>query len=172
VTSAPTCSISPLTAVRSKDRTGTGGTDMIGQWDASMQSQQSDANGVGASYEFNSFENDVLRRVGARARTWGVMSVVIGVLLMLLALIALASLPAKVGQPVGIAAGLLALPPILSGTLYASAGAAMRSVVESEGNDVVLVMNAVKSLTRAMRVETWAAMVAFGIGCVLGAVAH
>jgi hypothetical protein len=124
----------------------------------------------GGSYEFNQLENNVIGRLGGRAKTWGICSIVVGAIMLILGVVVMAAVGTDMALAVGSVIAVAALQPIVSGGFYLSAGSAFNSVVSTQGNDIPHMMNAVKKLTNAMRIEAIVAIVAIVGGVVLGAV--
>lgn len=120
-------------------------------------------------YEFNQWENATIAKVGSRARTWGIMSIVFGVLL-----IGGAALLFAYGQkeaklvPIGGAVLAIGIQPIVSGAFYIAAGSTLSSVVYSQGNDIPLMLQALRKLTHAVRIEAIAAVVTVLVGVYFG----
>lgn len=123
---------------------------------------------TGAGYEFSQAEDAVIRRLGGRARLYGVMSIVIGLLMMAAGLVVIVVVPGSLGVPVGAVVAVAALQPIVSGGFYAAAGGAFGKVVDTQGNDIPHMMGAITKLTHAVRVEAIVALVATIAGLVIG----
>jgi len=123
---------------------------------------------AGGAYEFTAQENVVIEKVGGRARTWGVLSIVIGGILMLIGVAALVKLPGDPAKVLGGAVVLLALQPMVTGSFYMAAGNSLREVVQTNGNDVPLMMTAVGKITSAVRIEAIVTIVGFLIGLAIG----
>jgi len=123
---------------------------------------------MNAEYEFSMQENDTIRTVGGRARAWGLISVVIGALAILGGLGLMVAIGGSGGPVVGGALILLAVQYVVSGGRYIAAGSAMRAVVETEGDDMTHMMEAIKKLTGAVRLEAIVAIVASVLGLALG----
>ena len=127
------------------------------------------------SYEFSSIENGAIDKVGSRARVWGIISLVVGVLVVV-ALLAVFAMAGELGPLAGKARmALLALAPLglvylVMGWLYITAGQAMRAVVATEGNDVEHLMRGLDKLGSAFRLEVILTIVAVVAGFVLGVV--
>ncbi|MBL8717197.1 MAG: hypothetical protein JNL79_14520 [Myxococcales bacterium] len=124
--------------------------------------------GATGGYEFNQTEDAVIGRLGGRARVYGVMSIVIGLLMMAAGVVVIVVLPGPLGLPVGAAVAVAALQPIVSGGFYAAAGSAFKQVVDTQGNDIPHVLGAVTKLTHAVRVEAIVAILATIAGLVIG----
>jgi hypothetical protein len=69
---------------------------------------------------------------------------------------------------VGVALIPTALVSIVGGIFYLQSGGALRMVVDTEGNDIRLLMDSMKALSRAFMIEAIAMMVAFVVGLGIG----
>lgn len=139
---------------------------------------------VAANYEFNEIENRTIASAARWAKLWGVISLVSGILLLILGILMVAVVGAmmaasaasgssgalKPGMIVAIGAGLIpsSLVSIIGGIFYLSSGSSLRRVVDTQGNDVQLLMNAMRSLSRAFMIEAIAMMVGFVAGFGIG----
>jgi hypothetical protein len=79
--------------------------------------------------------------------------------------------PAALGA-IGVALIPSALVSIIGGFFYLKSGTALRSVVETQGDDVRLLTEAVRSLGTAFKIEAIAMAVGFVIGLVIGVVSR
>ncbi len=125
---------------------------------------------AGGSYEFNQLENGVIGRLGGRARTWGVCSIVIGAIMLILGVVVMIAVGNDMGLAVGSVVAIAALQPMVSGGFYLAAGTAFNNVVNTQGNDIPHMMDAMRKLTNAVRIEGIVAIVTIVAGVVLGAV--
>ena len=138
-----------------------------------------------ASYEFNDAENVTIASTARFARMWGIISLatgvltlIIGVLLVVLFAAATTLATASTSGPtamkpamiVAIGASLIpsSLVSIIGGIFYLRSGASLQRVVETQGNDIPLLVDAVRALSRAFMIEAIAMMVGFVIGLVIG----
>jgi hypothetical protein len=135
-------------------------------------------------YEFTESENVTLGNTAKYARWWGIMSIASGVLLVLMAGLVLAVLAAVgsalsgrlpalskgalIGAVVG-TLGPLGLVYIVCGVLYLQTGTALQEAVVTEGQDVPLLMSALRTLSRAFMIEALATILAFVVGLGIGA---
>jgi hypothetical protein len=127
-------------------------------------------------YEFGHADNAVLEKTGSRARWWGILSLVGGVFGLLLALlfvfgILLTGATSKLGAGAGIISaailgfvGPISLVYLVVGRLYMGAGSALVAVVETQGNDVEHLMQALDKMARAFRLEVIMTIGAFVLG--------
>jgi len=73
---------------------------------------------------------------------------------------------------IGVAVAVFSIQPLASGVFYRSAGDALRSVVNTRGNDIPYMLAAVEKLTTAFKVEAIAAILTLLIGVVAGVAVH
>jgi hypothetical protein len=143
----------------------------------------------GGTYEFNPTENITIADVARYARLWGIISLVSGALVLLLgigvAAMGGAIAAATAGRAgasalsssaavaaIGIALVPTALVSIIGGIFYVRSGEALRSVVDTQGNDIALLTEAVRSLTLAFKIEAIAMAVGFVVGLAIGLGSH
>ncbi len=129
---------------------------------------QQPGHAAGSGYEFTQTENAVIGRLGGRARLYGVMSIVIGLLMLAAGVIVIVVLPGPFGLPVGATIAVAALQPIVSGGFYAAAGSAFKQVVDTQGNDIPHMLGAIGKLTHAVRIEAVVAILATIAGLAIG----
>lgn len=140
------------------------------------------------SYEFNAGENFTIDNVAKYARLWGIVSLISGVLTLVMGIfvavaagaIAASSHASSSSNPImsnpaalgalGVALVPSAIVSIIGGLFYLKSGAALRSVVDTQGDDVNLLMNAVRSLSTAFKIEAIAMAIGFVVGLVIGVV--
>ena len=127
-------------------------------------------------YEFEEFENATLERTGKRARTWGIICILIGILAvggMALARTVLDEMGIKL--PPNLETGIYAvlipivLVELVSGWLYIAAGSALLDVVQTSGNDIELLMTGLHKMSNAFAIEVVMKIVGFIAGAGLGA---
>jgi len=124
------------------------------------------ASGGGAwGYEFNAAENQIIGKTASRAYLWGLIAVAGGLLgiLVVAGLSVWAVIQSKSALP--LVAIVVAVPLILInvaiGWSYMGAGKSLRSVVETEGNDIQLLMNGLRKITTAFKIESFVVIGAF-----------
>ncbi len=139
----------------------------------------------GQTYEFNDGENLTISNVARYARLWGIISLLTGILVLVLGVvvamlggaIAAASARSPSASPLassavvaalGVALIPTALVSIIGGIFYMRSGSALQSVVETQGNDIALLTDAVRSLSLAFKIEAIAMAVGFVLGLVIG----
>ncbi|MBS2012014.1 MAG: hypothetical protein JST00_03950 [Deltaproteobacteria bacterium] len=145
----------------------------------------------GGTYEFNDAENLTIATVARYARIWGIISLLSGIAVLGLGFVvalmggAIAAAAASRGSGTGagsplassaaVAAIGVALVPsgivsIVGGIFYMRSGSSLQSVVDSQGNDIPLLNQAIRSLSLAFKIEAIAMAVGFVIGLVIGVV--
>ena len=114
--------------------------------------------GAGAygAYEFNETENAVIDKTAGRAKLWGIISTVVGAMQLLASCGAFAN-PSLAGQLPG---GIIAL---VVGIAFIGVGNSLKSVVQTQGNDLAHMMQALEKLGGAFLVQ----IIATVIGIVL-----
>lgn len=99
------------------------------------------------NYEFSSSENLTIERTARFARAFGVISAILGVLASLDVVLSMAANSARAAElPQSLAA-------IIVGVIFVRVAAALQLVVNTEGNDVQHMMEAVKKLGDAFLIQ-------------------
>jgi hypothetical protein len=98
------------------------------------------------NYEFSDMENQIIDKAAGRAKTWGIISIVIGALQLLGTLGAIANPGLIVYLPQGIIG-------IIIGTTFLGAGNSLKAVVDTQGNDIPHMMTAVQKLGSAFYIQ-------------------
>ncbi len=119
-----------------------------------------------AEYEFGVTENIVISDCGGRARVWGLLCILAGAVQLVASVLNIARLIPGNGALFSLPAGVF---NVLLGVYFTRAGGSMKSVVDTQGNDITLMMNALRNLSRAFFVQIVATMVF--IVLVLGVIA-
>jgi hypothetical protein len=128
-------------------------------------------------YEFDELENLTIARTAKFAKVWGVFALIIGVLLLVAIIVALVlardiawEMGADPTLIMGIIAGLspLAVVNLVIGWLYIASGSSLRAVVDTEGNDVELMLSGLNRLANAFRIEAIVTVIALIGGFILG----
>ena len=143
---------------------------------------------AGGTYEFTDGENLTITDVARWARLWGIISLVSGALTLVAGIVVIAmggviaAATARSGAQglstsaliaaLGVALVPAAIVSIVGGVFYLRAGTALRSVVDTQGNDIELLTNAVSSLTLAFKIEAITMAAGFVIGLVFGVIGH
>jgi len=136
------------------------------------------AMGAGGNYEFTEPENIIIRGAGGRSRTWGVMSIIIGAIEVVLGGIVTAygftvSNATVKGTLIGLGLFVViaALVPVITGKFYMDAGGALTDVANTQGDDIPLMLNAVSKLKIAVQIEALFTIGAFVLGLIVGILA-
>jgi len=103
-----------------------------------------------AEYEFNESENIVIGDCGGRARVWGVLCIVAGAIQIIASGLNLGGMMKGNGWVFSLPAGVF---NVVLGVYFARAGGALKSVVETQGSDITLMMDALKSMSRALLIQ-------------------
>jgi hypothetical protein len=138
-------------------------------------------------YEFSQVENLTIESTAKFARMWGIISLISGIILLIMGVgVALAggalaaasagrhsSSGSPLSNPAAVFAIGIALIPsslvsIIGGIFYMKSGAALRSVVDTQGDDIRLLTDAVRSLSVAFKIEAIAMAIGFVIGLIIG----
>ncbi len=137
-------------------------------------------------YEFSEAENARIDVAAKYARWWGGISIASGVLLVLMGggLLLVASTagllpsgtPGKAGIAITLGAIAVAVLPVgavyfACGFFYLGAGADLKKVITTEGQDMPLFIHAMRSMGRAFMVEAIATVAGLVLGAILGVVA-
>jgi hypothetical protein len=104
------------------------------------------------NYEFTESENAVIDKTASRAKTWGIISIVIGALQLFASLGAVVQ-PTLLGQAPG---GIVAL---VVGISFLGAGSSLKSVVQTQGNDIPHMMLALQKIGSAFFVQIIATII-------------
>src|SRR5687768_11843324 len=107
-------------------------------------------------YEFTAEDNGIIRRTGTRARIWGVIIIVSGLLPSALAVIMMLE---GVSAAISGLYLLLTLLPIYLGWSFMRAGSELRQVVNTSGSDVPHLLAALDNLSKAFAIQIGVAAV-------------
>lgn len=126
------------------------------------------------TYEFGPADDAIIRKAGSRARIWGIISLVGGVLtlgggVVLIALAAGLPAPFNTIGP-GIGAGLLplAIANLVGAFFYFQSGQSLEAVVNTQGNDIEHMMQGLNKLAKAFMIEAILTIIAIVAGLGLG----
>ena len=108
------------------------------------------------NYEFNDMENQIIDKTASRAKLWGIISTTIGALQVLQSCGAVASPILAISLPTGIVM-------IVVGVTFMGVGSSLKMVVQTQGNDLMHMMQALQKMGSAFTVQ----IVAYVIGFVL-----
>ena len=115
----------------------------------------------GGQYEFGAPENEVIARTASRAGTWGSVSLVLGLLQMLAGFTQLNQPGTALGSILG---GAVA---IVIGVIFRKVGDSFKRVVDTRGDDIGNLMEALRGLSSAFQTQIVAVGVAVGVGLLL-----
>lgn len=126
-------------------------------------------------HEFGAVEDQAMRQAGKRTRMWGVVSLVLGALTVLGAIIISVlgvALPGPMagGMVAGAVLGTSGLIQLSTGYFYVQSGSRIESVADTQGNDVEHLMQGLDKLGNAMRIESIVTIVLTLVGFVAGIV--
>lgn len=130
-----------------------GGGPQMGQMGGGMPGM-----GMGMSpqqfgnYEFNDFENSIIDKAAGRAKLWGIISTVIGGLQVLGSCGMVANASYATWLPQGIIA-------LVVGITFIGVGNSLKSVVQTQGNDLMHMMQALQKLGSAFMIQIIATII-------------
>jgi hypothetical protein len=100
------------------------------------------------NYEFNELENGIIEKTASRAKLWGWISTVLGALQLLGGSCgAIANVQMAFYVPYGIVM-------LIVGITFIGVGNSLRSVVDTQGNDIAHMMQALQKLGSAFLIQT------------------
>jgi hypothetical protein len=111
------------------------------------------------NYEFNDLENGIIGKAAGRARTWGIISIVIGALYTLSGIFFFLAPTLLINLATGIVG-------IIVGVTFLGAGNSLRTVVDTQGNDMQHMMQAMEKLASAFMVQIVMAIVGFVLAAI------
>src|SRR5690606_14923563 len=104
------------------------------------------------NYEFNDFENSVIDKTAGRAKLWGIVSTVIGAL----QLLGSCGMVANASYATYLPSGIIAL---VVGITFIGVGNSLKSVVQTQGNDMMHMMQAMQKLGSAFMIQIIATII-------------
>lgn len=104
------------------------------------------------NYEFNDFENSVIDKTAGRAKLWGIISSVIGAL----QLLGSCGMVANPSFATYLPSGIIAL---VVGITFIGVGNSLKSVVQTQGNDMMHMMQAMQKIGSAFMIQIIATIV-------------
>lgn len=125
--------------------------------------QQVSYGGFG-NYEFNDQENAIIAKAAGRARLWGIISIVIGALYTISGFFFFLS----PGLLTNFASG---IKDIIVGVVFLGVAGSLTSVVQTQGNDVQHMMQALDKLSTSLMVQIIVTIVGVILGALLMMVA-
>ncbi|MDF2694895.1 MAG: hypothetical protein K0S65_3278 [Labilithrix sp.] len=111
------------------------------------------------NYEFNDYENSIIDTTASRAKLWGIISTTIGALQILGSCGMFASPTLATYLPAGIVA-------IVVGITFIGAGNSLKSVVTTQGNDLMHLMQAFQKMSTAFIIEIICAIAGFVLAAI------
>lgn len=102
------------------------------------------------TYEFGPEQNETIRILASRMKFVGIFYIVIGVLMGIAGLVALAMMPLF-----GAVYLLMTIPQVLIGIWTTRAATSFRMIVESAGSDIQHLSNALDSLRKLYTLQFW-----------------
>jgi len=106
------------------------------------------------NYEFNDTENAIIDKAASRAKLWGIISTTIGALSCLSSCGSIASPGLITNLPTGIVA-------VIVGITFLGVGNSLKMVVQTQGNDLMHMMQALDKMSGAFMVQIICAIVGF-----------
>jgi hypothetical protein len=104
------------------------------------------------NYEFNEFENSIIDKTAGRAKLWGIISTVIGAL----QLLGSCGMVANASYATYLPSGIIAL---VVGITFIGVGNSLKSVVQTQGNDMMHMMQAMQKLGSAFMIQIIATII-------------
>lgn len=106
------------------------------------------------NYEFNDAENSVIDKAASKAKLWGIISTTIGALQVMGSCGAIGQPTLATWLPQGIVA-------IVVGVTFIGVGNSLKAVVQTQGNDIMHMMQALQKMTTAFTIEIICAIIGF-----------
>lgn len=105
------------------------------------------------NYEFNEYENSVIDKAASRAKLWGIISTAIGALYILGSCGMVVSPTLAANLPSGIV-------QIVIGVTFMGAGNSLKSIVTSQGSDMMHLGQAMEKMSTAFMIQIVCAIIA------------
>jgi hypothetical protein len=102
--------------------------------------------GAYGTYEFNPLENAIIDKTAARAKLWGIVSILVGVLQLASSCAAVQNRALVANLPLGLVA-------VVVGITFIGVGNSFRSVVATRGNDLMHMMLALQKMSTAFMIQ-------------------
>ena len=115
--------------------------------------------GAYGNYEFNDTENAIIDKTASRAKLWGIISTTIGAL----QVVASCGAVASPGLATYFITGVIA---IIVGVTFMGVGNSLKSVVNTQGSDLVHMMQALDKMSGAFLVQIVCAVIGFVLAAV------
>jgi hypothetical protein len=117
---------------------------------------------LAGEYEFNAEQDQIIGRTARYASAWGIVSIAIGLFGLFASLLALQGGVVALGQlPAGIA-------NIVIGSFFVGTARSLRAVVETRGDDIAHLMQALRRLGVAFVIQLVMFVLAFVAALLLG----
>jgi hypothetical protein len=104
------------------------------------------------SYEFNEMENSIIDKTAGRAKLWGIISTTVGAL----QLLGSCGMVANPGMATYLPSGIIAL---VVGITFIGVGNSLKSVVQTQGNDMMHMMQAMQKIGSAFMIQIIATII-------------
>ena len=98
------------------------------------------------NYEFNDSENQIIDKTASRAKLWGIISIVVGSLNCMSSCGGFAKADMFLNLPTGIVG-------IIVGVAFLGVGNSLKQVVQTQGNDLMHLMQALQKMSSAFMVQ-------------------
>ena len=108
------------------------------------------------NYEFNEYENSIIDKCASRAKLWGIISTVIGSLYVL----GSCGMVANPGLAANLPSGIVS---IVIGITFMGAGNSLKSIVTSQGSDMMHLGQAMQKMSSAFMIQIVCAIIAFAL---------
>jgi len=108
------------------------------------------------NYEFNEYENSIIDKTASRAKLWGIISTVIGALYVL----GSCGMVANPGLAANLPSGIVS---IVIGITFMGAGNSLKSIVTSQGSDMMHLGQAMQKMSSAFMIQIVCAIIAFAL---------
>jgi len=106
------------------------------------------------NYEFNEMENSIIDKTASRAKLWGIISIVFGVLNFMSSCGGFAKADMFLNLPTGIVG-------IVVGIAFLGVGNSLKMVVQTQGNDLMHMMQALQKMGSAFMVQIVVTIIGF-----------
>ena len=104
-----------------------------------------------AGYEFTVPQNAIIQKTATYVKLWGIFSIVLGAMQILVGMASWAQVPAGIVS-------------IVIGTVFIGVAGSLKAVVVTEGNDIDHMMAALQKLGNAFLIQVIATIAAFVVG--------
>ncbi len=112
------------------------------------------------NYEFNEMENQIIDKTASRAKLWGIISIVVGSLNIMSSCGGFAKADMFLNGPTGIVG-------IIVGIAFLGVGNSLKQVVQTQGSDLMHLMQALQKMSGAFMVQIVCTIVGWVLGFLL-----